>query len=164
MCQNVEFQIKECSKVLQKVLVEGDKEGVSARDLLRYVTSKFYNTNEASAQQVAYDLLQLRRVESSVVSASIHSGPEKFRSRMMKPQAQLRESAYLFNRLLLTEGITSSSNHDLDYAQDEDLHEFVTGDTNIENSGLLGDNVDYIKRRRKPRVIKYSFEDIQSIL
>ncbi|KAG2213531.1 hypothetical protein INT47_009205 [Mucor saturninus] len=68
---------------------ESVEEGSPTKTILRNLTSKFYNVNEVSVQEAAYNLLQLRMVETSLKTIYVSTGPETFRSRILKPKIEL---------------------------------------------------------------------------
>lgn len=82
---------KGMTKILEKVLSDGVEEGSPTETILRNLTSKYYNVKEVSAQEAAYNLLQLRKVETSAKTIFIPTGPEKLRSRILKPKVELQK-------------------------------------------------------------------------
>ncbi|KAG2237289.1 hypothetical protein INT48_009022 [Thamnidium elegans] len=82
---------KEMSKVLEKVLSESvDKPG-PIKNVLRSLTSKYYNLCEVSSQEASYNLLQLRMSETSRATVFVPTGKEESRCRMLKSKFDLQK-------------------------------------------------------------------------
>jgi hypothetical protein len=74
---------------LRSILDTSIKENSTTRNILKSVASAYYSVSEVSAQEAAYNVLQLRMVQSSVQTTFISTGPPDKRRRMLKSKAEL---------------------------------------------------------------------------
>lgn len=80
---------KGMSRVLKKVLDDGIKDDAPTREVLRSLTSKYYNVCEISAQEAAYNLLSLRMTECSAVVFFVSTTRTDTQCKMIKKREEL---------------------------------------------------------------------------
>ncbi|KAG2194771.1 hypothetical protein INT47_012073 [Mucor saturninus] len=82
---------KEITNILETVLAETVQKPGPLKNVLRSLTSKYYNLCEVSSQEASYNLLQLRMSETSRATVFIPTGKEETRCRMLKSKADLEK-------------------------------------------------------------------------
>ncbi|CEP16738.1 hypothetical protein [Parasitella parasitica] len=82
---------KGMSDHLKSVLHQSLSNNESVRQVLASIALAFYNRSEISAQEVAYNLLQLRIVESNLSTIFVASSPPDTRQRLRKSKLELQE-------------------------------------------------------------------------
>ena len=74
---------------LSAVLKESIKNQDGSRKVMKKIAAAYYNVSEVSAQEAAYNLLQLRMCEASRKTEFIVTGPPEYRKRMLKSKDDL---------------------------------------------------------------------------
>lgn len=176
---------KSMSKVFEKVLNEGVKDRAPVKDLLTSLAKKYYNTCEISAQEAAYNLLQLRMTESSSVVIFVPTGMSDTRSRFLKSKEALRNldgdstdiyckgmtdyytlrpdtlektnlaSFFAFYQYQKKRRLKAGSIDDEEEEIVEDGENEIVANEEEGEYLALKDDAGFIRKRKKARIIKY---------
>ncbi|CEP13543.1 hypothetical protein [Parasitella parasitica] len=120
---------------LKFVLHQSLSNNESVKQVLSSIASAFYNRSKISAQEAAYNLLQLRMVESNLSTIFVASSPPETRQRIRKSKLKLEELA--------------SDSEDI--YQDDSLEQYVIRPADLQHLCLAQFAAHYRYSKTKPR-------------
>ncbi|OBZ80775.1 hypothetical protein A0J61_11176, partial [Choanephora cucurbitarum] len=185
IAQYINKSDRSVSDHLSAVLKESIKNQDGSRKVMKKIAAAYYNVSEVSAQEAAYNLLQLRMCEASRKTEFIATGPPEYRKRMLKFKDDLemldKNSVDIYkkglveyyqarpdelNHLNLAQFVTNyeyysqkrarKTDGDLDNANDDADNEENPSDGSTFIT--LREDLGSVKKRKQTKVIRYHLQ------